>query len=192
MLIRVESPSLFLAVAPVVRILDADGKPVARAEQASPNVDVETTFTPPADGAYGIEVGDLYKSGSPRHAYRLRVVPVAPDFELTVATDRLSVSAGKPLDIPVTVTRKNGFAGEIELSVEGLPPGLTAGPVAKPVGKTVTLRITADKKVAGGPVRIVGRPVGKPSPSRQATSAVAEFDTRTADLWLTVTDAGAK
>ena len=189
--IQVESPSLCLVVAPVLRVLDAGGKPLARADQARPDADVETTFTPPADGTYRIEVGDLYRSGGPRHAYRLRVVPVAPDFDLTVATDRFTVSPGKPLDIPVTVTRKNGFAGDIELRVEGLPPGLVASPVAKSDGKALTVRVSADKGAVGGPVRIVGRPA-RPGPRREATAPVAEFDTRTADLWFTVAAAAAK
>src|SRR5262245_36228964 len=190
--IQVESPSLCLAAAPVVRILGAGDKPLARAEQDRPDADVQTTFGPPADGTYRIEVGDLYKSGGPRHAYRLRVVPATPDFDLTVTTDRFTVSPGKPLDVAVTVTRKYGFNGDIELMIGGLPQGLTASPAARSDGKTQTLRVTAGAGATSGPIQVVGRPAGKPSPRREATAPVTEFDTRTADLWLTVGDTGAK
>jgi hypothetical protein len=92
----------------------------------------------------------------------------------------------------VTVTRKNGLAGDIELKVEGLPAGLVASPVARSDGKVLTVRVTADKGAVGGPVRIVGRPAGKSAPRREATAPVAEFDTRTADLWLAVPGRAAK
>src|SRR5205085_926694 len=73
---------------------------------------------------------DRYGDGGPRHAYRLRLTPAAPDFALTLAADRLTLAAGKSLDVPVTVQRLNGFAGDVELSVEGLPPGVQAAPPA--------------------------------------------------------------
>jgi hypothetical protein len=186
--IRVESPSLDLALTPVVRVLDKDGKQLARAEPATLNADVETVFTPPADASYKLEVHDLHHNGGPRHAYRLRVVPVTPDFELTVATDRFTASPDKPLDIPVTINRKNGFNGEIELTIDGLPADVTATqlPPTDKNAKTLTLRLTAKKGSISGPIRIVGKSKGDAALRHEATAAVAGFDTTSAELWLTL------
>ena len=81
----VRVPSLGLPLTPVVAVVGPDGKPLARAEPRRPDADVESTFTPPADGTYTVEVRDLYGAGGPRHAYRLTVRPPQPDFALTVA-----------------------------------------------------------------------------------------------------------
>jgi hypothetical protein len=186
--IRVESPSLNLALTPVVRVLDKDGKQLARAEPAALNADLETTFTPPADAHYQIEVHDLHHEGGPRHAYRLRVIPVTPDFELTVATDRFTTSPDKPLDIPVTINRKNGFNGEIELTIDGVSADVTATqlPPADKNAKTLTLRLTAKKGGISGPIRIVGKAKSDAAIRHEATAAVAGFDTTSAELWVTM------
>ena len=69
------------------------------------------------------------------------------------------------VDIPVTVTRTNGFEGEIEISLSGLPDGITAAPVKSlakgDTSKSVTLKleIAEDHQLTPGglPIRILGR-----------------------------------
>ena len=85
---QVESQSLGFPLVPVLRILDAAGKQLARAEPATPDRDVELSFTPPTDGPYQVEVRDQYDEGSARHLFRLRVVYPEPDFALTDRVDR--------------------------------------------------------------------------------------------------------
>ncbi len=184
--IRIESSSLNLLLNPVIRVLDSGGKQLTRIEQAKPNVDIETTFAPPSNGTYGIEIGDLLHSSGPRHAYCLHVTPVGKDFSLTVAEDRYTLSPGKPLDIAVTVVRKNGFSGEVELSVQGLPAQVTATQVDKSNGKTLTIRLTAKKGGMQVPIRIVGKSKGEPAVTHDAFTAVNGFDSILPDLWLTV------
>jgi hypothetical protein len=184
--IQVESRSLGLPLTPVLRVLGPDGAVLAKAEPKAINADAELTFAPPADGRYTAEVRDLHAGGGPRFAYRLRVVPAEPDFELTVAADRFAATPGTPLDVPVTVVPRNGFAGEVTVTAEGLPAGVTAAPATG--AKTVTLKLAAAGP-AGGAFRIVGTAKGRPA--RPATAKLAEFETTTADLWLTAA-AGAK
>jgi hypothetical protein len=184
--IAVESASYGLPVAAVVRVLDPAGKPVTRVEPRQLHEDTTFPFTPTADGTYGIEVRDLYAAGDDHHLYLLRVVPAEPEFALTTATDRLTLIPGKPLDVPVTLAKLNGFDGDVALTAEGLPPGVTAAsapPPAKPDGKTITLRLTAEPMTWSGPVRLVGTAKGRARPVRAAN---ADFAEPTADLWLTV------
>jgi hypothetical protein len=181
---RVEARPFGLPLTPVVRVADASGKPLARGEPGKPNEDTTVKFTPPADGDYTVEVRDLHGHGGERFAFLIRVEPDAPDFALGVAADRLTVAPGKPADVTVTVARSGGFDKEIELSAVGLPAGVTAS--GKPgSGKTLTLRLTAEKSGAAGPVRIVGRPKGAAGPCRVARATIGDFGVTTPDIWVT-------
>jgi hypothetical protein len=187
--IRAESREWGLPVNPVIRVSDAAGKQLARAEPPNINKDSELTFTPPADGEYRVEVRDLHNDAGPRFVYRLRVAPLEPDFDLAVASDRFALAPGKPLDIPVTVNRRGGFAKEVELAADGLPAGVSATvvpPAGKGDGKTLTLRLTTDKAGPSASFRIVGRSKDMPALLRTARAPLTEFETATADLWLAV------
>lgn len=189
--IQLESPSLGLSLSPVLVIRDAGGKQLQRVEPAMPNADVDSAFTPPADGRYRIEVHDLLHEGGPRHAYRLRIAPTSPDFELTLATDRFTASLGVPLDIPITITRRNGFVGDIELAVEGLPGEVMATQLAKsekPDPIREQIRLVAKREGFAGPIHIVGKAKGDARIMHDATAVVAGLDTTTSDLWLNVID----
>jgi hypothetical protein len=186
--VRCESPSLGFELSPALTARDPAGKVLARAEQQrQPNTDVELTFSPPQDAAYTIEVRDLHHSAGPRHAYRLTVRPPQPDFTLGVAADRITCEPGKPAEVVVTVARRDGFAKEVALTVEGLPPEVTAAVVeakGKPDPAKLTLRFTATAAYKPGPVRIVGTAAGDAGLKRVATAALPDFGTDTEDLWL--------
>jgi hypothetical protein len=184
--LQVESRSFGLAVNPVVRVLDKDKKQLARAEPGKLNTDTTLAFTPPADGQYTVAVGDLFAGGGKRFAFLLRVLS-EPDYDLTVTTDRFSVTPGKPTTIPVKVNRKLGFNKPVEVVAEGLPDGvkLEVTKPAKPDPNTVTVTLTAEKP-ASGAFRLVGKVEDDRQLTRTARAQLAEFDEATADLWLTV------
>jgi hypothetical protein len=185
--LRVDSRGLGLLVNPVIVVRDEVGKQIVRAEPPNINKDTTLTFTPTADGVYRVEVHDLHELSGPRHAFRLRVAPAEPGFDLTLAGDRFALTPGKPLDIPVAIVRSGGFAKEIELAAEGLPAGVKVEVLPPPKGevKSITLRLTAEKAGPSGPLRIVGRSKD-PALARTAVAPLAEFETTTSDLWLAV------
>jgi hypothetical protein len=185
--LQVESRSLGLAVNPWVSVLNSDGKQVAKAEPAKLNGDTTLTFTPPADGTYSILVSDLYDGSGPRHAFLLRVL-TEPDYELSVAVDRFTITPGKPTPVPVKVNRLRGFTAPVEVTAEGLPDDVKVEVTtpAKPDPNTITLALSAEKPWTG-PFRLVGKVKDEPKLTRTARAALAEFDETTADLWLTVT-----
>jgi len=189
--LEVQSRTLGLGVNPVVRILDKDKKPLARAEQTTPTGDTALSFTPLADGVYRILVNDLYgKGGEFRDYFLLRVLLQEPDYELSVAADRFTVvpgPAGKQT-IPVKITRKNGFTAAVDIVGEGLPEGvkLEVIPAAKPDPGTVMVTLTAEKPVSGA-FRLVGKVKDDPKRTRAARVVVPDSDESTTDLWLTAT-----
>jgi hypothetical protein len=80
----------------------------------------------PADGNYIVEVRDVHLRGGAAFPYFLKATRCQPYFELYVDTDKTQIAAGTCGMAFVKVERKCGFTGEVQLAVEGLPPGVTA------------------------------------------------------------------
>jgi hypothetical protein len=90
-------------------------------------------FVVPADGKYQLMIGSRTSSilFGPRHVYRMRITPEQPDFRL-VALGPDSYRPGAPVlhkggneQFTIFAWRQDGFNGDITLSVEGLPRGVT-------------------------------------------------------------------
>src|SRR5258708_34838820 len=70
----------------------------------------------------------------PRQFYRVRITPDQPDFRLIVMAssntrpDAGVLSQGGSQKLDVLFWRRDGFVGDIALSVRGLPPGVTCTP----------------------------------------------------------------
>jgi hypothetical protein len=186
----VEAAALGFPVDAVLRLTDGAGKVLTQAQAPALGRDPEATLAVPANGNYQVEVRDSTGAGGERRAYLLRAAAAEPDFALTVAADRFTMAPGKSLDVPVTVDRRYGFAGEVTLAVEGLPAGVRAEVLSAATGaRALTLRLRADVKVSGGaPVRIVGRAKG--SQVRAARVALTEYATSVPHLWLHVAARG--
>jgi hypothetical protein len=196
---QVESRALGFPLDAVLHLTDAAGKTLARVDDPRGGRgdgvrDPSLAFTVPADGTYRLEVHDLHGGGGFRYVYRLRAVHAVPDFELALATDRFVASPGKPLDIPVTVTRQNGPGGEIEITAEGLPAGVSAVPVRSlptgPTAKAVTLRLTAETDPVSFPIRVVGKVAGGEESTRTARAPIADLTASTCRPWVTVLKPG--
>jgi hypothetical protein len=128
------------------------------------------------DGTYRIQVRDLFGGtrNEPTHVYRLIVRKAAPDFSLAAWAvhftlrngDRAAFSkpvalrSGAAMAFEVVTVRRDGFDGEIELSLDGLPPGVTASGLKIPAGKSYgILIVSAAENAASGfsVARLTGR-----------------------------------
>lgn len=148
-------------------------------------------FMAPADGQYRVLLRDLYASsrGDPRFVYRLAIRPLTPDFRLVAFAQFPGALPNQPQSlvwspylrkggserIEVVAFRRDGFNGEITVTAEGLPAGVTASPtVIGPDQTSTSLVLSAADNVAAtvAPFRVVGQarlPSG--DASRQARSA---------------------
>ncbi|MEK6258084.1 MAG: hypothetical protein AABP62_05640 [Planctomycetota bacterium] len=80
----------------------------------------------PADGTFTVEIRDVHLRGGLGFEYALQITRTTPYFELQVDTDKTLLTPGLSGAIFVRVVRKHGFTGEIQLHLDGLPPGVTA------------------------------------------------------------------
>lgn len=124
-----------------------DGPPY---EAGSP--DVIGKFEIKTDGRYRLQITDLFGGtrSDPRNVYRLIIRQAAPDFAVVAWAlhmelrngDRAAFSkpmalrGGASMAFEVAAVRRDGFDGEIELTMEGLPPGVVARGLKIPVGQT--------------------------------------------------------
>jgi len=191
--IQAESRALGLPLDAVIKVLGADGKTLAENDDARRTArDPSLTFTAPADGEFRIVVADLYGRGSPNHAYLLGVTVPEPDFAVSLAADVFTLTPGvDPIKIVVAIDRKNGHKGEIEVTADDLPEGVSATKaVSKPEGdsaKSVTIELRAEGSAAkSGPFRVIARPVDGKTPERAAPAKIAGFEVETQRPWLAV------
>jgi len=119
------------------------------------------------DGVYRLHVRDLFGGtrNEPANAYRLVVRRAQPDFALAAWAvhmtlrngDRAALSkpmalrSGDATVLEVLAIRRDGFDGDIELTMEGLPAGVRATGLKIPAGKSVGhIVITADAETSPG------------------------------------------
>lgn len=185
---KVESRALGYPLDSVLRLVEGSGKTLATSDDAGKNIDADLNFTSPADGDYTLVLSDLYGHGGRRYFYRLTMESLEPDFSLTVAQHAYTLASGKPLEVPVTIDRRQGFSGDIEISVVGLPEAVTCSPVKSAAqgdtAKTVKLTISGSA-VFSGPIRMVGT-AAEPRSRRRFAETPLAADALTSDLWLTV------
>jgi len=124
---RLESP-----LDSVLRLTDAAGKELAFNEDHEDkgsglhthHADSFFQAALPADGTYYVHLGDSQRQGGPEYAYRLRLSPPRPDFELRVAPSSINARS-RGTAVTVFALRKEGFAGEIALGLKDAPEGFT-------------------------------------------------------------------
>jgi hypothetical protein len=114
----------------VLAVLDADGKELATADDPAAGVtDALLRFKAPAEGVYRVQVREQFASrGGPEFTYRLRIAAADKADRLPrieVPTDAVTVERGKEATVKVTVVRPAGFADPMEITIAGLPEGVT-------------------------------------------------------------------
>ncbi len=81
------------------------------------------TTAVPADGTYYLHLGDIQQKGGVEHAYRLRLSPPRPDFDLRVVPSVINVNAGGTARVTIYALRRDGFSGDITLALKDAPKG---------------------------------------------------------------------
>jgi hypothetical protein len=114
--------------------LDDNPEPVANQFFARGGDPPAYSFKVPTDGTYLLQVSSREADidAGPRHLYRVRITTPKPDFRVVLmppsvnAPDACNLRRGATQYFTALVTRIDSFNGEITLSAEGLPEGVTA------------------------------------------------------------------
>lgn len=132
---------------------------------------------PKEDGVVRLQLRDLFNVGSPEPSlvYRVTVSKTSPDFALVVTplapppvkSDSRGIVPWSTLvrgegttPVSVLLLRRQGFTGEVEVTVEGLPDGLRAHPCKIEGGKSSGVLLFTAGRITNswaGPVRLVGK-----------------------------------
>lgn len=99
------------------------------------------SFVLPADGVYFIRLNDAQHQGGQEYAYRLRLSQPMPDFALRIVPSCINASSWRLTPVTVFALRKDGFDGDISLSIKDCPEGVILTGAQIPAGQD-QVRIT--------------------------------------------------
>ena len=148
-----------------LRITDADGKQLACNDDLDDkesgllthHADSRIDFTPPSSGQYFIHLSDAQRQGGAEYGYRLHIDRPRPDFALRVVPSGINGAPGATVPVTIYAVRKEGFAGEIDVSTSTAGYVLSGGRI--PAGcdsVTATLTFPEAAKGAPQPLEIAG------------------------------------
>ena len=117
----------------VLSLRDSSGRKIAENDDVVAgqgvllgNPDSSLFHTPSRDGVLFLVVRDRTTRGGPGYQYRLHVRSEQPGFQLFTTPENLSVARGGEAELKVHMVREEGFAGEVAVWTEGLPPEIDA------------------------------------------------------------------
>ncbi len=151
------------------------------------------------DASYRLGIRDLFGRtvASPRHVYLLTLRKESPDFRLVavpdssptkkapadVYTSASSLWRGEALPIKLLIFRRDGFKEDINVTVSGLPAGVTAPPVRIPAASnSISLFLAAkdDAPAAIAEIKITGTAkTGETQLVREARLTTVNWDLAT-------------
>jgi len=160
---EVQARRLGSPVDSLLKLTDADGKLLAANDDhedkaaglTTHHADSRLRVRLPKDGTYLLHLGDTQRKGGPAYAYRLRIAPPQPDFELRVVPSGLNAQPGATVPITVHALRRDGFSDDIALRLKGAAPGFVLGGAWVPAGRDkARLTLTVPRRPAARPVRL--------------------------------------
>ena len=153
---RLNSP-----LSPSLTLLNAGGEVLANNAGVGGrrNAIIDYSFDEP--GVYAVRIEDIAGNGGPGYVYHLDARPTTPDFAISVTPDNPNIGRGGTVLLEVILQRRVGFTEPIRLSVENLPPDITASKSAILSGTGVTqgyITLTAapDAELTHRVVQVVG------------------------------------
>jgi len=167
---------------PYIRILKADGS------QLTENDDLKNfkrgfadsrieNWAAPEDGTYILEIRDMHLRGGDSFVYFIEATTAEPHFRLYVDTDKTLLAPGKNGVFYVQVERKNGFTGDVQIHVEGLPEGVEAicGRILPDTGRDgcVILKASPDAKLSVANLTVRGTSTWQPGEDAEPVELAA-------------------
>jgi hypothetical protein len=150
---------------PVLVVHRANGAGLASNDDSG-GPDAYLRFNAPADEDYFIQVYDHLRAGGPTFVYRVEITPVKPALTMTLPEVQqyvpvvLPVPRGNRMALMINAARDN-WGGDLNVTLEGLPPGLTFQTVPMTADRTtipVLCTAAADAPLDGTLTQVIGRP----------------------------------
>jgi hypothetical protein len=141
--LEVETPEATMPLFnPVMRLLDDAGREMVSNVYTKRNnnglymmkmIQPKLTFDLRAPGEYRLQIRDITTDrGGEDFAYRVLLRPQIPHLgKITVTEKRINLAAGETKPVTVTMEREEGYRSAAVITVEDLPPGVTALPAAE-------------------------------------------------------------
>ncbi len=176
----------------MLKITDAEGHLLAlNDDHDDPTAGVNTHHADsyvrlelPADGIYHVHIGDTARNGGEAYAYRLRISEPRPDFELRVVSSSASFRSKANAGVKVYAIRKDGFAGNIKLSLKNPPKGFWArGATLRADKEMVWFGMRTALERTEEPIKLVVEGVAQIQGAKVAHVAVPAEDRMQAFLW---------
>jgi hypothetical protein len=147
----------------VLRLTDEKGREIAvNDDHEDPGAGLTTHHADsrlrvklPRTGYYFVHLRDAQRQGGENCAYRLRISAPQPDFELRVVPSSINAAAGSSVPVTVHALRRDGFDGEIAISLRHPPPGVSlSGGSVPPDENQLRLTLAAPPDPLDSPVRL--------------------------------------
>jgi len=147
---RIDSP-----LDSLIRLMDSSGRvlvwnddfPDKSSGLNTHHADSYIHFKIPADGTYFLQISDAQGYGGEEYTYRIRLSSARPDFTIIITPSAINIPAGASIPFDVYAIRKDGFNGEIELSIKNAPEGFVLSGGLIPAGKDfIRMTLTAPFK----------------------------------------------
>lgn len=147
----------------VLRIEDAKGAELAKAEDAVYPNDPRIEWRAGNQGTVFVVVSSLTLAGGPEHRYRLSVRPIKPDYKIAAAAASITLQNGSTNTLKVTAQRLRGFTNQLALEVRGLPEGVAVTPLTigeKETEVSLNFTTTTNAPPFSGPLILTAKASG--------------------------------
>lgn len=124
----------------VLNVFDPKNATLVSSDDSRGKIDPFVEFDAKEDGKHTVRIYDHLRSGGPTYTYRIEVTTPAPSVNLTLKELRrdeaevVNVPIGGQTAMMVSAQRDR-YNGEVNLSLEGLPEGVTATTFPMPAGR---------------------------------------------------------
>ncbi len=158
-------------------------------------------FTCPEDAEYVVWVLDHLGKGGPDYVYRVEVTPVEPSLALSTNAEQIPIGTGV---MAASVPRGNrqavlllgsraDFGGDLNFSVQGLPPGMTMEAPALAASQVIVpvlFTAKADAPLGGSLASLTGKPADpkRNVPSSFTSTAAMVLGQNNVIVWSRVVD----
>jgi hypothetical protein len=193
LLLEVQSSRLGTQLDSVLSVLSSDGKQLKENDDLAGGIpDSRIVWKVPDGESFYVQIRDQFdhQSGN-QFAYRISVSEVSEQhFALKLPVDTVNIEQGAETKLKIGIDRSFGFKGEVELSVEGLPEGVTADPVKIAKNRQdaqLVIKVGESAMPQVAELRVVGKAVGvEPVFQREAVFAATAGDEPVTGLTLGV------